>query len=69
MEGSPAQNEKWNLTRQALDSFLTYLDADRNRAGERYEQLRRTLMTFFQCNGFSNVEDPVDETIVSFRQA
>jgi DNA-directed RNA polymerase specialized sigma24 family protein len=53
----------WALTREALESFLSYLDNDRDAAGEKYEQIRRTLVTFFRCNGCWNAEDHVDETI------
>ena len=51
------------MTREALESFLSYLDNDRDAAGEKYEQIRRTLVTFFRCNGCWNAEDHVDETI------
>jgi RNA polymerase sigma factor (sigma-70 family) len=63
MEGSTARSGKWTLTSQALEVFLTYLDPERERAGEKYEAIRRTLITFFRCNGCWNAEDPVDETI------
>jgi RNA polymerase sigma factor (sigma-70 family) len=63
MEPSTARNEKWTLTKDGLEAFLGYLDPDRNKAGEVYEEIRRSLITFFRCNGFWNAEDPVDETL------
>jgi DNA-directed RNA polymerase specialized sigma24 family protein len=63
MDGSTTQPEKWTLTQKGLEVFLAYLDPDREVAGEKYEEIRRKLMTFFRCNGFSNEQDPVDETI------
>jgi DNA-directed RNA polymerase specialized sigma24 family protein len=63
MEEAGVQRTKWVLTEEALQQFLAYLDPDPNRAGEKYEEIRRKLMTFFRCNGFWNAEDPVDETI------
>jgi RNA polymerase sigma factor (sigma-70 family) len=63
MESTPVSKEKWALDGPALDAFLTYLDADRDRAGEKYENIRQKLLTFFRCNGCWNPEDLVDDTI------
>jgi RNA polymerase sigma factor (sigma-70 family) len=61
--GGGIQRAKWVLTERALQQFLAYLDPDQDRAGEKYEEIRRKLMTFFRCNGFWNAEDHVDETM------
>jgi DNA-directed RNA polymerase specialized sigma24 family protein len=63
MDSPTTQPEKWTLTQEGLEVFLAHLDPDRDVAGEKYEEIRRKLMTFFRCNGFSNEQDPVDETI------
>jgi RNA polymerase sigma factor (sigma-70 family) len=63
MEGSVARKQKWILTREGLEVFLGYLHADREQAGAQYERIRRTLLTFFRCNGCLSAEDAVDETI------
>jgi DNA-directed RNA polymerase specialized sigma24 family protein len=63
MESESARNEKWTLTRESLEVFLNYLDADRERAGEKYETIRQKLLTLFRCNGCWTAEDLVDETI------
>ncbi len=63
MEEAGVPRTKWVLTEEALQQFLAYLDPDQDRAGEKYEELRRKLTTFFRCNGFWNAEDHVDETI------
>ena len=39
------------LTEQTLAKLLDVLDADRDLAGERYEDLRRTLVRFFEWRG------------------
>ena len=39
------------------------LDRDRERAGTRYEQIRRALITFFECRGCATPEDHADDTI------
>jgi hypothetical protein len=36
---------------------------DREQAGERYEQIRRTLVIFFRCDGCPSADEAVDETI------
>jgi DNA-directed RNA polymerase specialized sigma24 family protein len=51
------------MTKEGLDAFLASLDADRERAGEQYEQIRRKLLTFFRGRGVTNAEDAADETI------
>jgi DNA-directed RNA polymerase specialized sigma24 family protein len=51
------------LTSGALDALLRYLDADRERAGERYETLRRGLVRFFECRGCTIPEELADETL------
>src|SRR5512134_1992159 len=49
-------------TEETFDRLLASLDADRERAGERYEDLRRTLVRFFEWRGAPFPEDHADET-------
>ena len=51
------------LTRESFDTFLKTLDADPQRAGERYEDLRGGLIRFFQWRGSFQAEKDADETI------
>lgn len=53
----------WRLTEEGFDSFLSRLDADRERAGEKYESIRSKLISFFQWRGAQFAEDHADETI------
>lgn len=48
-------------TRQ-FETFLQQLDPDRERAGAKYEDLRRRLIKFFEWNSCFPAEDLVDET-------
>jgi DNA-directed RNA polymerase specialized sigma24 family protein len=57
------QATPWTLTEQALDKLLRVLDADRDRAGGKYESLRRRLVTFFECRACRDAGDCADETI------
>lgn len=64
MEDMGVQPEQWSLTQQALDAFLARLDADRNKAGLAYEQIRRKLVTFFRVNGsWDEAEQLADTTL------
>jgi DNA-directed RNA polymerase specialized sigma24 family protein len=51
------------LTPESLEALLRILDPDRNRAGERYEEIRRRLIRFFQWRGCESPEELADETI------
>lgn len=63
MERSLVRSPKWSITKEGLEGFLACLDPDRDRAGQKYEQIRSALITFFRCKGCLNPEDPADETI------
>jgi DNA-directed RNA polymerase specialized sigma24 family protein len=49
------------LTTEAFGRLLQTLDADRARAGEKYEDLRRTLIRFFEWRGTPFPEEHTDE--------
>ena len=53
----------WVLTQDAFDGLLSSLDADRERAAERYEALRRALTTYFEFRDVAAPEELADETI------
>jgi RNA polymerase sigma factor (sigma-70 family) len=53
----------WILTRDAFDKLLASLDADRESAAEKYEDLRRTLVTYFEFRDVPAPEELVDETL------
>ena len=53
----------WSLTADAFGLLLERLDADRERAGEKYEDLRRMLLRFFEWRGASFCEERSDETL------
>jgi DNA-directed RNA polymerase specialized sigma24 family protein len=59
------------LTAEGFEALLAQLDADRERAGERYETIRRKLVRLFDWRGCDGSEDLADETInrVSRRMA
>ena len=53
---------KAGLSGESFIKLLERLDVDRDRAGVRYEDLRRTLMRFFEWRGAPFPEEHVDVT-------
>ena len=53
----------WVLTKEAFDRFLSCLDADRDKAGEKYECIRIKLLNYFQWHGSDFPDMNADETI------
>jgi DNA-directed RNA polymerase specialized sigma24 family protein len=51
------------LSADAFTKLLNRLDADRERAGEKYEDLRRTLVRFFEWRGAPFPEEQTDESL------
>lgn len=52
----------WALGPMAFDRLLAAFSSDREQAGETYEQLRNTLVTFFDWRGCADPEELADET-------
>ena len=63
MSGHPARKPEWVLTQNSFDQLLACLDTDRERAGEKYENMRRGLVKFFEWRGSDHPEDYADEAI------
>ena len=53
----------WPPTQEDFDRLLAWLDPDRDRAGERYEKIRRKLTLIFASRGGASPEDMTDECI------
>ena len=52
------------LTQESFDKLLAWLDADREQAGQKYEEIRRELIRYFLIRGYYNeAEELADETI------
>ena len=48
---------------EAFEKLLHWLDADRDKAGEKYEIIRLRLIRIFSCRGCFECDDLADETI------
>lgn len=55
--------KNWTLTREAFDRLLASLDSDSECAAEKYENIRRKLITFFESRGCLHPEDYADQAI------
>jgi hypothetical protein len=55
--------KNWTLTQESFDKLLAWLHPDRERAGEKYEHIRRTLISFFLSQNSHKPEELADETI------
>ena len=53
----------WTLTQESFDNLLVRLDSDREQAGEKYEAIRRELISFFLSQNSHTPEELADETI------
>ena len=51
------------LTAERFSRLLAGLDVDREQAGDKYEELRRMLIRFFECRGAAFVEEHADEAL------
>lgn len=54
---------QWELTPEAFDELLTWLDTDREQAGKKYEHIRQSLIRIFIWRGCGEAEDLADITI------
>jgi RNA polymerase sigma factor (sigma-70 family) len=63
LNSPPSTKQKWTLTPEAFDGLLAWLDPDRERAGERYEEIRSMLVKGFRKHGCAIPEELADETI------
>lgn len=52
----------WTLTPFAFEELLTALDADRARAAEQYERIRRRITKLFEWRGCANADELTDRT-------
>lgn len=53
---------KWALTGEGFDQFLSLLNSDRARAGELYEEIRTRLLKFFEWRGCPVADELTDRT-------
>lgn len=55
--------KSWVLSPESFNALLDWLGSDREQAGVRYEEIRRSLIRIFINRGCDEAEDLTDETI------
>lgn len=63
LDSTPSGKKEWALTQEAFNQLLAWLDANREQAGKKYEDIRRRLIKVFTCRGCAWAEDLANETI------
>ena len=63
MADSVSVKKQWTLNQEAFDSLLAWLGPERERAGEKYEEIRARLIKVFAYRGCHTPEELADETI------
>jgi hypothetical protein len=58
-----SESKKWQITQEGFDKLLAGLDDNRERAGEKYQELRGSLIRFFEWRGSLFPEDNADMSI------
>jgi DNA-directed RNA polymerase specialized sigma24 family protein len=56
-------NKDWELSQEAFDALLAWLDSNLEQAALKYEKIRRNLIKIFTGRGCVEPEDLADETI------
>lgn len=55
--------QDWTLTKEAFERLLDQLGQNRDEAGQKYENIRRKLIEFFEARGSDSTDEHADETI------
>ena len=53
----------WELSQAQFETLLSWLSEDREKAGGKYEEIRESLVRFFDLKGCSDSQTLADETI------
>jgi len=63
MGETPIQKKDWSLTESALRQFLDWLDEGADSGGEKYLEMRRRLVSYFDRKNCFSPDDLADETL------
>lgn len=62
MDSPPPPKPEWVPTPESFERMLLWLDPERERAGEKYEEIRARLIKRFRQKECSHAEDLTDDT-------
>jgi DNA-directed RNA polymerase specialized sigma24 family protein len=60
---NPQRLKEGGLTASTFDQLLKWLDEDKDSEGQRYLEMRRRLVGYFDRKGCSNADELADETL------
>ncbi len=63
MSSLPSRKTEWELTPEAFEQLLVWLNPNREQAGSKYEEIRRRLIKILTCRGCTCPEELADETM------
>ena len=63
MSSAPFRKTEWDLTPEAFEKLLVWLNPNREQAGSKYEEIRRKLIKILTCRGCTCPEELADETM------
>ncbi|HEX8087564.1 MAG TPA: hypothetical protein VF762_01850 [Blastocatellia bacterium] len=55
--------KEWATSEEAFEMLLNWLDPDKHKAAQKYQEVHTRLTRIFLSNGFTHAEDMADETI------
>jgi hypothetical protein len=62
LDDPPSPRKNWILTQELFDGLLLWLDPDRERAGEKYEEIQSGLVRRFRQLGCNDEEELANKT-------
>jgi RNA polymerase sigma factor (sigma-70 family) len=63
LSGTPSIEGPDEMNQEQFEQLLNWLDPDRDKAGAKYESIRKRLIKIFVCNACDAAEDLADQTI------
>ena len=63
LSSTPNRSESDDINQEQFDRLIGWLDSDREKAGTRYEWIRKRLIKLFVCRGSATPEELADRTI------
>jgi DNA-directed RNA polymerase specialized sigma24 family protein len=63
LSSTPPKPEPEDINQEQFDRLIVWLDSDREKAGAKYEWIRKRLMKIFVCRGSTIPEELADKTV------
>jgi hypothetical protein len=67
LSATPSSEGPDEMNQEQFEQLLNWLDSDRDKAGAKYESIRKRLIKLFVCRGCDVAEDLADQTIKQSR--